>query len=253
VRAIDGRRVRAEPHDAGHAAADRNRRFYTAVWSTTPTVPPERFNTWPFLSALAGSAKSRLEVGSGRRPRLPIAGTCFVDISREGLAPLRGGGGFAVQGEGTTLPFGSRSFELVCAFDVVEHVVDDGQIFREMSRVARPGATVVFSVPLHRERWSVFDELVGHVRRYDPAELLDMIRAHGLVVERSATFGMAPRNRWLLRLAAWGLTHRRDLAVRWYNAAFMPLGLRLQRPLVLAPGMIDPEQIGEILLVCRRS
>ena len=245
--------VPAHPPDARHAAAIRNRQFYTAVWSLTPTVPPERFNTWPILSALAASAATRLEVGSGRRPRLPIAGTCFVDISREGLAPLHVGGGLAVQCEGTALPFGSCSFDLVCAFDVVEHVVDDRQIFRELSRVARAGATVVFSVPLHRGRWSVFDELVGHVRRYDPAELLDIIGAHDLVVEGSAAFGMAPRSRWLLHLAAWGLTRRRELAMRWYNAALMPLGLRLQRPLVLAPGMIDPERIEEILLVCRRS
>ena len=41
--------------------------------------------------------------------------------------------------------------------------------------------------------------------------------------------------------------------MRWYNAVIMPLGLRLQRPLALAPGMIDATGVGEILLVCRRA
>jgi SAM-dependent methyltransferase len=151
------------------------------------------------------------------------------------------------------LPFASGSFDLVCAFDIVEHVADDQQIFREMSRVSRGGATVVFSVPLHPGQWSVFDDLVGHMRRYEPDALVATLRAHDLEVERSATFGMAPRSRLLLRLAAWGLAHKPELVIRWYNAALMPLGLRLQRPLVLAPGMIDPAEVGEILLVCRQA
>lgn len=244
---------RARPRDAGASAISRNRRFYTAVWAATTVVSPERFNTWPLLSRLAESAGSRLEVGSGLRPRLPVAGTWFVDISRECLTPLQCRGGFAIQSEATALPFDSRSFDLVCAFDVVEHVADDQRLFGELSRVARPGAPIVFSVPLHPGQWSVFDELVGHVRRYEPAELLATLRSHDLTVERSAMFGMAPRSRWLLRLAAWGMTHKPRLAMRWYNAALMPLGLRWQRPLDLTAGLIDPEQVGEILLVCRRS
>jgi SAM-dependent methyltransferase len=242
-----------EPRDTDASPVARNRRFYTAWWSAITVVSPERFNTWPLLSRLAESAGSRLEVGCGLHPRLPVAGTWFVDISREGLTPLRAHGGLAIQAEATALPFDSASFDLVCAFDIVEHVADDQRLFRELSRVARPGAPIVFSVPLHPGKWSVFDELVGHVRRYDPGDLLSTLRAHDLVVERSATFGMAPRSRWLLHLAAWWMTHKPRLAMRWYDAALRPLGLRLQRPLALAPGLIDPEQVGEILLVCRRS
>jgi SAM-dependent methyltransferase len=240
-------------YPAHNSAVAKNRCFYTAVWSATTLVSPERFNTWPFLSALAASAAHRLEVGCGLRPRLPVAGTWFVDLSREGLTPLHDHGGVSVQSEATVLPFASGSFDLVCAFDIVEHVADDQQIFRELSRVARAGATVAFSVPLHPGQWSVFDDLVGHMRRYEPDALVATLRAHELEIERSATFGMAPRSRLLLRLAAWGLTHKPKLAMRWYNAALMPLGLRLQRPLVLAPGMIDPAQVGEILLVCRQT
>jgi SAM-dependent methyltransferase len=245
--------ARVDPHhEAGHSAVAANRRFYTALWAATPMVPPERFNTWPLLSRLAERAATRLEIGPGLRPRLPVAGTCFVDISREALASLSGRGGSPAQCEITALPFRDRSFDLVCAFDVVEHVGDDRQIFREFRRVARAGATIVFSVPLDPRRWSAFDDLVGHVRRYDPKQLLDVIRAHDLVVELSATFGMEPRSRWLLRLAAWGLRHRPERAIKWYNAVLMPLGLWLQRPLVFAPGMIDAANVSEVLLVCRR-
>jgi hypothetical protein len=41
--------------------------------------------------------------------------------------------------------------------------------------------------------------------------------------------------------------------MRWYNRLFLPLGLRLQRPLACAPGLIDVAEVGELLLVCRRG
>ena len=230
-----------------------NRRFYDGLWSATSIVSPERFNTWPLLSELAARAVRRLEVGPGLRPRLPIAGTHFLDVSGGALARLRHYGGLPAKSDVIALPYQDATFDLVCAFDIVEHVADDQRLFRELSRVARPSASIVFSVPLHPGRWSVFDELVGHVRRYEPGELISTLRAHDLAVERSATFGMAPTSRWLLQLATWWMTHKPRLAMRWYTAALRPLGLRLQRPLALAPGLIDPEQVGEILLVCRRS
>ena len=243
------------PGDAGQglpSAIAVNRPFYDALWSASYVVRPQRFNTWPLLSVLAQPAPARLEVGAGLRPRLPIAGTHFVDVSTPALARLKAGGGLATLGDITALPFPDCSFDLVCAFDIVEHVEDDRQVFRELGRVARDHAAVIFSVPLHPARWSAFDALVGHVRRYDPAELLALLGAHSLTLERSAGFGMEPRNRWLLDFAVWGLTTRRAQAMRWYNRFFLPLGLLLQKPLAWAPGLIDLAQIDEVVLVCRR-
>jgi len=228
-----------------------NRRFYDALWSDSTLVAPQRFNTWPLLSALAASATARLEIGPGLHPRLPIAGTHFVDISRPALARLGACEGLTAQGEITALPFPDRSFDLVCAFDIVEHVQDDRQAFRELTRIARDGAIVVFSVPLDPARWSAFDDLVGHFRRYDRDDLLEILSEHSLVLEQSAIFGMEPRSRWLLDFAVWGLTQRRVQAMRWYNKLFRPLGLLLQGRLDYAPGLIAAENVGEILLVCR--
>jgi len=239
--------------DATRPAVAANRRFYDALWSASHMVPPQRFNTWPLLSSLAASARARLEIGPGLRPRLPIAGTYLVDVSRPALSPLQARGGLATLGEITALPFPDCSFDLVCAFDIVEHVEDDRQVFGELRRVTRDDATVIFSVPLHPARWSAFDVLVGHVRRYDPDELLAILGEHSLVLERSAAFGMEPRSRWLLDFAVWGLTHRRVQAMRWYNRLFLPLGLRLQKPLAWASGLTDVAKVDELLLVCRRG
>ena len=238
--------------DAARRAQDANRRFYDELWSSAYLVPPHRFNTWPELSMLAATAPVRLEVGPGLRPRLPVGGTWFVDVSGPALARLRECGGLALLSDVTTLPFHDGAFDLVCAFDIVEHVKDDRRVFAELSRVARPGATVVFSVPLHQARWTAFDALVGHVRRYEAEDLLALLCEHGLALERTAVFGMEPRSRWLLEFAAWGLSKRRTKALRWYNAVLLPVGLLTQRRLRWEPGLINVAGVGEILLACRR-
>jgi len=243
---------RAAPHGTRSDLA-ANRGFYDALWSASNVVSPQRFNTWPLLSALAASATTRLEIGPGLHPRLPIAGTHFVDISAPALSRLNARAGLATLGDITALPFPDCSFDLVCAFDIVEHVEDDRQAFRELGRVARDGATVIFSVPLDPARWSAFDALVGHVRRYDPDDLLAILGEHSFVLEQSAVFGMEPRSRWLLDFAVWGLTERRVQALRWYNTLFLPLGLLLQKRLACAPGLIDVAKVDELLLVCRRG
>jgi SAM-dependent methyltransferase len=239
--------------DAARSARADNRLFYDALWSAGYLVPPHRFNTWPELSGLAATATARLEVGPGLRPRLPVCGTHFVDVSGPALARLQECGGLTTLSDVTALPFCDRAFDLVCAFDIVEHVEDHHRVFAELSRVARPGASVVLSVPLHQARWTGFDALVGHVRRYEPDHLLALLREHGLALERTAVFGMEPRSRWLLDLAVWGLTKRRVQALRWYNAFLLPLGLLLQRPLEWGTGLIDVRDVGELLLACRRQ
>jgi len=249
---VDAVPERAAPQGARPDLA-ANRRFYDALWSASYVVSPQRFNTWPLLSALAASATARLEIGPGLHPRLPIAGTHFVDISAPALSRLKARAGLTTLGEITALPFPDRSFDLVCAFDIVEHVEDDRQAFRELGRIARDGAAVIFSVPLDPARWSAFDALVGHVRRYDPEDLLATLGEHSLVLEQSAAFGMEPRSRWLLDLAVWGLTQRRVQAMRCYNRLFLPLGLLRQGRLACAPGLIDVAEVGELLAICRRG
>jgi hypothetical protein len=68
---------------------DANRRFYDSLWSAARLVEPEQFNTWPLVRSLLADCGRRLEVAPGLRPRLPIEGTQFVDISAPALMKLR--------------------------------------------------------------------------------------------------------------------------------------------------------------------
>ena len=231
---------------------DQNRRFYDLLWSSASLVEPQRFNTWALVQSLLPESGRQLEVAPGLRPRLPIEGTQFVDISAPALAKLRERGGQVALSQVTALPFADSAFDLVCALDIIEHVDDDDGALSELSRVAREGAALVISMPLHPSRWTSFDDFVGHKRRYEPARLVAKLGQHQLVVEHSAVFGMQPPSSRLVEIGMWWLLHHREQAMWWYNRAFMPLGLRFQKELLLIPGMIATAEVDEILLVCRR-
>lgn len=235
-------------HDSNAA----NRGFYDVLWSETHLERPDRFNTWPLISEYLPLAPVRLEIGPGLRPRLPISGTHFVDISPPVIERLTTCGGIAVRAGITDLPFSDETFELVVAFDVVEHTEDDRRIFGEVSRVLKEGGILIFSVPLHAGLWTEFDEFVGHVRRYDPADLLALLAAHDLVLERSAAYGMQPANPRLLNFGLWWLKHRRREAMWWYNRVLLPLGMLFQKRLKFVGGMIVADGVDEIVLVCRK-
>jgi SAM-dependent methyltransferase len=232
---------------------EENRRFYDSLWSGARLVEPERFNTWELVRSLLPSSGRQLEVAPGLRPRLPIEGTQFVDISHAALLKLRERGAQVALSQVSALPFADRAFDLVCALDIIEHVEDEDEALAELVRVAAPGAVVLISAPLHPALWTSFDDFVGHKRRYEPPHLLAKLAQHGLEVLRSAVFGMKPRSSRLVDLGMWWLTHHRERALWFYNRAMMPLGLKLQKQLQLVNGMIATENVDEVLLVCRRA
>ncbi|HWA14558.1 MAG TPA: methyltransferase domain-containing protein [Burkholderiales bacterium] len=230
-----------------------NRHFYDGLWTGARLVEPQRFNTWPIVCDLVARSTRRLEVAPGLRPRLPVEGTHFVDISEPALRQLRARAASARRDSITALPFADAEFDLVCAFDVVEHVDDEAATFHELSRVCAPDGTLLLSVPLHPEQWTAFDEFVGHRRRYEPQRLIELLDAYGFGVERSAVHGMQPQSSWLLEFGMWGLTHKRRQAMWLYNRVLMPLGIRFQKKLELRAGMIDTTGVDTVLLVCRKA
>ncbi len=232
---------------------DVNRRYYDQLWSESRLIDPQRFNTWPLVQSLLPGSAARLEVAPGLRPRLPIEGTQFVDISAPALAALQARGGRTTLAQVTSLPFAASSFDLVCAFDIVEHVDDEDAALSELSRVARSGAALLISTPLHPHLWNSFDEFVGHKRRYEPPRLIAKLAEHHLRIERSTVFGMQPRSSRLLDVGIWYMTHQRERAMWWYNRVFMPLGLRFQKQLRFTPGMMPTDAVDEVLLVCSRE
>ena len=71
-----------------------------------------------------------------------------------------------INGSILDLPFKDDEFDLVCAFDVIEHVEDDLLGIQEMKRVCNSGGLIVLTVPAYMFLWSQHDEVNHHYRRY---------------------------------------------------------------------------------------
>lgn len=164
----------------------RNEELYDRLWAAVPLIPHD---AWPLWSTLKDEIPSRarvLEIGGGVMPRTPVSGGYFVDLSTASLRKLHAHGGLTVRAS-AALPFAAQSFDVVCAFEVLEHIPDDGQALAEIARVLRPGGAFVLSVPVDPQRFTYFDTICGHVRRYEADALAGQLLSHGLRIERWAT------------------------------------------------------------------
>jgi SAM-dependent methyltransferase len=74
---------------------------------------------------------------------------------------------------------GDERFDLVCAFEVLEHIEDDAAALRDWATRLRPGGWLLLSVPAHQHRFGPADELVGHFRRYDPPAMTELLNSTG--------------------------------------------------------------------------
>lgn len=91
-----------------------------------------------------------------------------------------------------------REFDVVGAFDVLEHVVEDEIALAQMFNAVRPGGGLLVTVPQHRFLWSASDQYAMHQRRYSRAELRRKVESARFRVERITSF-----NSFLLPLMIW--------------------------------------------------
>jgi SAM-dependent methyltransferase len=136
------------------------------------------------LAEHVGSPGRVLDVGSADGPSVSWLRQhdglhVTMDIDPRGLAA----GG--VCGSALQLPFADESFDVVGAFDVLEHCEPEDVALREIARVLAPGGRLLMSVPAYTWAWSDFDDANGHHRRYTVPRAERAITAAGLTVLRS--------------------------------------------------------------------
>ncbi|MBI1785045.1 class I SAM-dependent methyltransferase [Candidatus Sumerlaeota bacterium] len=121
--------------------------------------------------ALDGKRARLLDIGCGTglllEKQQTTRTTFGLDFSRHALhfSRLRGVERL-VCGDSQALPFASESFDMVTAFDLVEHVEGDQLLVAEVHRVLRPGGIFLATVPAHPFLWSSHDLALHHKRRY---------------------------------------------------------------------------------------
>jgi len=82
-------------------------------------------------------------------------------------------------------------FDLVTAFDVIEHVEDEGAALGALVAATRPGGSVLVTVPALPILWSEHDVANGHHRRYLRGDLIRAMTASGLAIRQVSYFNTA--------------------------------------------------------------
>jgi SAM-dependent methyltransferase len=165
-----------------------------------PPLSPNGWLRWEVVSRLlpgpATPPLSVLEVGCGQGgfgARLaqrysyvgvePDAISCAVAQQRVAAA------GGEVRNGDLSVVTPDETFDLVVAFEVIEHIEDDAGALAGWASHLRPGGWLLLSTPAWQKRFGPADEMVGHFRRYDPPVLRSRLEGAGLTDVELLHFG----------------------------------------------------------------
>jgi 2-polyprenyl-3-methyl-5-hydroxy-6-metoxy-1,4-benzoquinol methylase len=79
-------------------------------------------------------------------------------------------------------------FDIVAAFDVIEHIENDTVAITNINQMLRKGGTLIISVPQYMFLWGQLDEIVKHKRRYSKMELVAKLTLNGFDISYSTSF-----------------------------------------------------------------
>jgi 2-polyprenyl-3-methyl-5-hydroxy-6-metoxy-1,4-benzoquinol methylase len=77
-----------------------------------------------------------------------------------------------------------RSYDIITAFDVFEHIEDDVVGMHNVHEMLTEDGVFILSVPQHMFLWSQLDEIVFHKRRYSRSEMAEKLRQSGFTPVR---------------------------------------------------------------------
>jgi SAM-dependent methyltransferase len=137
-----------------------------------------------------------LEIGCGTGFVLAGVSAAFPGLNVTGSEIFSTGLGFAsrrvsgaelLQMDARKIPY-ENHFDLIGAYDVLEHIAEDHDVLVQMHRALRPRGCVLLTVPQHPWLWSRQDEYACHVRRYRIGELREKVEQAGFKVELETAF-----------------------------------------------------------------
>ncbi len=89
------------------------------------------------------------------------------------------------------LPYRNEFFDFISALDVLEHIKNDQIAVSEISRILKNAGIIVITVPHRMKYYTNQDRIIGHYRRYEVHELVNLFRKFNLI--HLKTFGIYGR------------------------------------------------------------
>jgi SAM-dependent methyltransferase len=170
--------------------------------SSTTSLPPLAANAWLRYDVVArmlpSGARTVLEIGCGQGAvGTRIAATRdYLGVEPDATSFAAAAARIAALGRGEVrqgvvddvVPAGQQ-FDLVCAFEVIEHLEDDAAALAEWVQRIKPGGSLMISTPAFPSRYGEWDAIVGHYRRYEPEQFAQLMRDAGLVDPEVVVYG----------------------------------------------------------------
>ncbi len=88
----------------------------------------------------------------------------------------------------------TETFNTIFMFEVLEHIQDDKNAVKTIKHKLKPEGYFILSVPAHKNDFGPSDEYVGHFRRYDKNDIINLLREHSFDVLRVWSYGVPLAN-----------------------------------------------------------
>lgn len=162
-----------------------------------------------------------LEIGCGTGGNLdmlaefgPVSALEMDDVAR-GMASQKTDHRYDIR-EGScpqNIPFDKQQFDLICVFDVLEHIEEDTQTLMALKQLLKDKGRILITVPAYQWLYGSHDIFLHHKRRYSAGALKKKIHSVGLNATKLSYFNtfLFPlviisrmRDKWLNRSSAAG-------------------------------------------------
>lgn len=97
----------------------------------------------------------------------------FADIEPKYLEQINGN---CIALDARKLPFKKEVFDIVICADVMEHIKEDNIALKEIYRVLKKNGHALMAVPAYRKLYGHHDELIGHYRRYNKKDFVNLAK-----------------------------------------------------------------------------